>query len=342
LNGVPDCDLLNPAANGECGPWLTSGFGSPIPQTTQDPDTLRGWGKRPWNWEFSTGIQHELMPRVSVGITYYRRINGGFLLTDNIENVAADFTAFPVVVPTDARLETSGQTQTVYDINPVLLNGKPFSATTNVRRYASDYGHQYQHWNGIDLTTLARLTGGTTVSGGLTLGRTMSDNCEIVEKLPELLGSVPKEFCKTESGLQPQYKMLVSYMLPWQDIRLSGDFQTLPGPAIQAGVIYTGAQVAPALGRPFSGGAAGQKTVNVLEPNTVFGDRLNQLDLRFSKIFRIARGTVDANFDIYNAINSDAALTMASAYSGVNGGAWLRPTAIIQGRIFKFGVRWDF
>src|SRR6185503_19562537 len=108
----------------------------------QDPDTLRGWGKRPWNWEFSTGIQHELMPRVSVGITYYRRINGGFLLTDNIENVAADFTAFPVVVPTDARLETSGRTQTVYDINPVLLNGKPFSATTNVRRYASDYGHQ--------------------------------------------------------------------------------------------------------------------------------------------------------------------------------------------------------
>ena len=42
----------------------------------------------------------------------------------------------------------------------------------------------------------------------------------------------------------------------------------------------------------------------VLETNTIFGDRLNQLDLRFSKIFRIARGTVDANFDIYNAINS--------------------------------------
>jgi hypothetical protein len=348
LNGAPDCDLLNPAANGECGPWLTGGFGSPIPQTRQDAETLRGWGTRPWNWEFSAGIQHELMPRVSIGATYYRRVNGGFLITDNIENTAADFTAFPVVVPTDARLNTSGTTMTVYDINPVLANGKPFNATTNVRRFASHYGNQYQHWDGADLIALVRLAGGTTISSGLTFGRTMTDNCEIVAQLPELLLSAPnlntpKDYCHAESSLQPQYKMLVAYMLPWGDVRVSGNFQSLPGPAIQAGVIYTGAQVGPALGRPFSGGAAGQKVVNVLEPNTVWGDRLNQLDLRFSKIFRVMQGsTLDANFDIYNAMNSDAALTMTPAYSGVNGGAWLRPTGIIQGRIFKFGVRWDF
>ena len=109
LNNVADCDLLNPAANGECGPWLTSGFGGTIPVTQQDPRTLRGRGVRPWNWEFSTGFQHQLTGRISAGLTYYRRINGGFLVTDNITNTAADFQQFTVTVPSDSRLPTSGQ-----------------------------------------------------------------------------------------------------------------------------------------------------------------------------------------------------------------------------------------
>jgi len=83
--------------------------------------------------------------------------------------------------------------------------------------------------------------------------------------------------------------------------------------------------------------------VNVFDANTLFGDRLYQLDLRFSKIFRLNEGnTIDANFDIYNSLNSDAVLSETTTYAGVNGGAWRRPTGVIQGRIFKFGMRWDF
>ena len=75
---------------------------------------------------------------------------------------------------------------------------------------------------------------------------------------------------------------------------------------------------------------------------TTFGDRLNQLDLRFSKIFRLGKSSLDANFDIYNSFNSDAVLTETAGYSGTNGGAWLLPTSVLQARIIKFGVRWDF
>jgi len=139
----------------------------------------------------------------------------------------------------------------------------------------------------------------------------------------------------------PQYKMIVSYDVPWQGLRLSSNFQSLPGPGLQGGVIYSSADVTTALDRGLSGG--GNKTVNVINPNTVFGDRLNQLDLRFSKIFKVREGSaVDANFDIYNSFNSDAVLSQTTTYSGVNGGAWRKPTAVIQGRIFKFGMRWDF
>jgi len=346
-NHIPDCNLSNPALNGECGPWLTSTFGSSVVSTTMDPATLKGLGVRPWNWEFSTGVQQQVMPRVSVGFSYFRRIFGNFLVTDNVANKASDFTQFQVVAPADNRFTNPGVPLTVYDISPALV-----AATQNYITFASNYGRQFRHWNGFDATMDFRLPRGTTFSGGVTAGRLMTDNCEIVKQLPEVqavtgvtpgaaVGTTPLEFCHNETGMMPQYKMFGSYMLPY-DVRVSGNFQSLPGPAVQASVIYTGAQMAPALGRPFSAGPNGQKTVNAYDPATVFGDRLNQLDVRFSKIFHIGHGTFDANFDIYNSFNSDAGLSLTSTYSGVNGGTWLRPTAVIQGRIYKFGFRWDF
>jgi len=344
-NGVPDCNVLNPLANGECGPWLSPQFGSANPVTQPDPAILSGWGVRPWNWEFSMGIQHELTPRVSLGLTYYRRINGGFTVTDNTANTAADFKSFLVTAPTDSRLPASAQPLTVFDLNPVLASGSSFGTTSNVTTFASKYGDQYQHWNGFDLTSMARLAVGATVQGGITFGKQMTDNCAVVAKLPELLvvagSNIPLEYCHIESAWLPQFKTIAAYQLPWQNIRISGNFQSLPGPGRQAGVIYTSAQVTPALGRGISGG--GSKTVNMFAANTITGDRVNQLDLRFSRILKLGKGgTVDLNFDIYNSLNEDAVLTETTGYSGVNGGAWLKPASVIQGRILKFGARWDF
>jgi hypothetical protein len=352
-NGVADCNLLNPLANGECLGWVTPGFGGTIPLTKQDPATLDGYNVRPWNWEFSAGVQHQLSPRLSAGITYYRRINGGFLVTDNTANAAVDFSAFNLTVPTDPRLPTSGQSLTYFDIKPGLTSkGVSSLSTANVITFASNYGEQFQHWNGVDLTGSSRLFAGVTATGGITFGQQMTDNCDVVKQLPEVLttpiaGLSAQQYCHFETGWAPQYKMLASYQLPWQGIRVSGNFQSLPGPVRQAAVLYSQAQVTAALGRPAT--VAGNKTALVIEPfsaaglsGTTFGDRLNQLDLRFSKIFKLGKSSLDANFDIYNTFNSDAVLTETAGYSGANGGAWLLPTSVLQARIIKFGVRWDF
>src|SRR5262245_9648513 len=346
LNNVADCNLFNPLANGECGARLTSGFGGTTTITQQDPRTLSGWGVRPWDWESSTGFQQPLTDRISAGLTYYRRINGGFLVIDNTANTAADFTQLAVTVPTDSRLPTTGKKLTLFDVNPTLVSGQPFSATNNVTKFASDYGHQYRHWNGFDAMTNVRLQR-VTLQGGLTAGKTMTDNCEVAKKLPEVLTSAlgvttPLEFCHNETGWQPQVKLFASYDVPWHGLRVSSTFASQAGPGLQAGVIYNSAAVAQDWGgRQITGG--GNKTVNVFDPNTAFGDRLNQLDLRFSKVFRLREGnTLDANFDIYNSLNADAATAETTTYSGLNGGAWRKPTGVIQGRIFKFGMRWDF
>ena len=70
-NFVPDCDLVNQAANGECGAGNPL-FGTSTPGAEYDPDTLTGWGIRGYNWEFSTGVQQEILPRTSIEVSYFR------------------------------------------------------------------------------------------------------------------------------------------------------------------------------------------------------------------------------------------------------------------------------
>jgi outer membrane receptor protein involved in Fe transport len=71
--------------------------------------------------------------------------------------------------------------------------------------------------------------------------------------------------------------------------------------------------------------------------DTLLG-RLNQFDLRFTKIVAVGRGRIDLNVDVYNAFNSDAILVQNNTF----GAAWQRPITVIQPRFVKLSARWDF
>jgi hypothetical protein len=60
--------------------------------------------------------------------------------------------------------------------------------------------------------------------------------------------------------------------------------------------------------------------------------------LRFTKIVKVGRGSVDLNVDLYNAFNSDAILQEVQNF----GIAWRNATSVIQPRFVKFAARWDF
>ena len=89
---VPDCDLNNFALNGECGALDNPNFGSVIPATSYDPDLMTGWGKRSFNWEFTTSVQQEIVPRMSVEVQYARRWYGNIRVMDDLSVTPASYT----------------------------------------------------------------------------------------------------------------------------------------------------------------------------------------------------------------------------------------------------------
>ena len=53
---------------------------------------------------------------------------------------------------------------------------------------------------------------------------------------------------------------------------------------------------------------------------------------------RLGRYRVRGQFDIYNVLNASTVLGVNAAY----GANWLKPTAIVPARLFKFGGQFDF
>lgn len=357
-NFVPDCNLVNLAENGECGAAANPLFGSTDPNVAIankfDPDLLRGFGKRDFNWEFSAGVQHQLAPRVSLDVSFFRKWYGNFQVVDNTAWDASDFSKFSLTAPTDSRLPGGGGNVVTDFVNviPSPKTGFGFGQALNYTTLASNYGRQIEHFNGVDVNLTARTQGGLLVQGGLSTGRTSLDNCEIAAKLPEnqfaftftpVFTNQPLSYCKQDGIFITQVKMLASYVIPKVDVQISGTFQSLPGVPVTAAALVDGGVAAAAAGRPLGGLAGFFPFFNFIQPGTEYGERLNQLDVRFAKIIRLGKTRTSLNFDVYNLFNVDTITNQVNQYTPAAGGAiWQTPTLILQARFLKIGFQIDF
>jgi hypothetical protein len=330
---VPDCDLLNPAANGECGAMSNRDFGSTRPGVAYDPETLTGWNKREFNWQFSGGVQHELLPRVSVDVSYFRTWFGNFIVTDDRALTADDFDTFSIPAPVDPRLPGGGgyAVAGLYNLKPAKF-GTP---ADNFLTFADNFGKQTRRWNGVDITVNARPRSDLMFQGGTSTGRGSLDNCEILQKLPEL-NPVGQPFCSTSDKFLTQVKFLGTYTVPRIDLQLTATVQSVPGPQILANYVATNAVIAPSLGRNLSGGA-NNLTVNIVEPGTLYGERLNQFDVRVGKVFAFYGTRTTASVDLYNLLNANPVLTLNNAYA-----AWQQPQSILNPRFAKVVLQFEF
>jgi len=357
-NFFPDCDLKNVVTNGECGTLTNLAFGKGIITKTLDPDTFTGWGKRPYDWEMQTSIQHELIPGLSLNATYTRHWWRNFFAIDNALVSPSDYSPYCITAPSDPRLPGGGGNQICgfYDINP-----DKFGQVDEVITFAKNYGKDPDNvYDGVDVSVSTRLPSGILVQGGFHTGRQMWNNCDTVGKAdtpgggaidiartgistPLLtngtgISSPSQLYCHVSPPFQTQVKLLGAMPLPW-DMTVSVAFQSVPGPQITAGYNVSSAAIAPSLGRPLSAGARASTTVHLIAPGTMYGDRVNQLDTRFAKTFRLAGGSrVQAQIDAYNLLNVAPVLTLNTTY----GPRWQQPNAVLVGRMVKFGMQFNF
>ncbi len=339
----------------ELGPTSNTNFGRVVQSVRYDPAYIDGFGARPGHWNYHISLQHELRPGLGVTGTYSYVRNFNTLLAaargatqfgrgpDNTRWTPADFDEFTIVVPDDPRLPANIRGQTISGLYVIKDASRPL--VDDYRTHAKNYGDYQETYNGADFNVNWRMGNGGTVGGGMTWGDAHINDCFVVDDPTQL------RFCDrnvdpngglVRGGLQ--VKLLGSYPLPggWQ---ASGSFQSVRGPEITAG--WTSTTFNNTIRFPNSTrtslGATPTVTVQLIEPGTMYDDRLFQLDLRGTKTLRQGTNRLRLMVDLYNVLNSNAVL-QRSTFGGLDtfGPAWGRPISILEGRLFKIGAQFDF
>jgi hypothetical protein len=340
---VTDCNLLNPAtqdlraSGGDfCGVNTNANFGTQVFESTLDPSLFSGWGIRSGDWQWGASVQQEVLPRVSVEVGYQRRWLVNFLVTDNRARGPEDHTSFSIVVPSDPRLPGGGGNvlDGFYNVTPVAAA----RLNDNFQTLTSNYTDRSQATDSINMNISARPRAGFVLQGGFNTANTHSDNCALRDVLPE--SDATDRWCDTSTGWVTRFTGLGTYTVPRVDVLVAGTFRSDQGASLAANWAAPNSATV-GLNRLYAGVAGNTITVNLIEPGTLYGDRVNQFDIRLAKILRFGRTRTNVGFDIYNVTNSAPVLGYAQTFVLTNE-AWLRPTSVLQPRFVKFSAQIDF
>jgi hypothetical protein len=339
-NFVPDCDLISPAANGECGRMDNQNFGREVFTKHFDRDLIEGRGRRTYNWEMGVAVQQELLPRVGVTVGYFRRWFGNFYTADNRLTTLADYTPFSIPIPVDPRLPGGGGGTVggLFNLVPDKVGQEDLYS-----QLVSNFGAEMvENWHGVDVSVQARLRNGLTVQGGTSTGRRLQDNCALRAVLPETYswasttavqttrvltstGGLANPHCRVVEPFRTSMRGLATYVVPRLDVQVSGTWRSDAGDLLAANYVVSSAIARPSLGRDLS---SGNVTVNLIEPGTLLGARTSVFDMRIAKIIRVGQTRAQFGVDVYNLLNTDVVTAYNQNYTAptaTRGSIWLTP-----------------
>jgi hypothetical protein len=147
--------------------------------------------------------------------------------------------------------------------------------------------------------------------------------------------------CHVKYPWLTQLKLLGGYTIPKADVQIGTTLQSLPGyERLAANWSVPNSLIASVIGRPVPGagpGNSGSTSINVLLPGQNYGDRLNQLDLRFGKVIRLTRTRSVVSADLFNVFNSSAVTSENRALTG-----YQQPLSVVGARLLKLSWQFDF
>ena len=336
-NFIPDCDLKNFSANGECGVISNANFGKFIPSATLFDDSVTK-ANRDYLWDVNLELQHEVMPGLSVSAGYNRNWDGSFTVTENTLVGPQNFDEYCINTPVDPRLPGGGGNQLCgfYDIQPQFF-GLGTLRVTN----AKEFGKQERYWDGFTFAANGRLPRGVKLGGGLDFGRQVDDHCITVD-----VPNQPNDITNVNTG-GPFCRIVTS----WGDtldfrfrgsVPLKGGFdasfiyRNTPGAEQSALLTVTSADVK--FKNPARTTLTAAKTLNLYAPNSVFGPRFTQLDVAVNKTFSLGWGRLRTALDVYNVLNGNSVQNVVTAYSA----RWLRPVSFLDARLARVTASLQF
>lgn len=317
------------AQDNEIGPSNNRNFGTVgTPNRRPDPNL-----ERPYVWEYTLGVQHEVVPGVAVSANWDNRQFRNIIVTRNVLVGLNDYTPFDITNPLE------GGTVRVF-----RRVASKQGLTDNVDTTAADPDLSRRTYNSYEINVSARLKTGATVFGGIILERTLTVACDVNDPnllrfcdqtgtLHQGLGAVP-DIAYTKS-----FKLNGSQPLPY-GFAVAAAFQSYNGCGnlnCQAANIWLPVTyvVPPTL---FPGGQTQSVTLDLATPMSRQLGRWNQLDLSFQKNFKVRNVDLQGRVEIFNVTNANTVMQEVTAFGPRLG----VPQEILQGRIPRLALQVRF
>ena len=207
-NDIADHDEIGPSGNANFG--VSTGR-TPAAELSRE-----------YNVETAFGVQHQLLPRISVFGGYFHRHFYNQEAQQNPLLTAADFASFQVPNPLG-----NGEMITLFNLNPAkagLYSSQLIDVNSDINRTIYD---------GFEVSFTARLPRRATVFGGWTNDRVITVSCDQYDpnklRFCDQSGKTFQEYGKTSTPpFRNDFKLAGSYPLPW-GVEVSGVFMSYAG-----------------------------------------------------------------------------------------------------------------
>jgi hypothetical protein len=264
---------------------------------------------RPYQWEYTATLEHQLTQQIGVTVSYFRRKYYDVYQAVNQALTDDDWLPVTVANPID------GSPFTIY--NQTLASVGRFD---NVVKNFDDLGSNY---NGFEVSFDRRMADNFSLFGGYTLGKHQECTSASTNPNDRINSCGYHLFDSTHianlSGL---------YRLP-RDVMFSGHFQYKTGQPLRRDFTFTRAQ-GPNLTQ------VNQRVLLTAAGEPARKEAITLLDFRVSKRFRLGANTsFEPTFDIYNVLNENAALSEVETVGPALG----RISRNVDGRTVRFGFR---
>ena len=301
--------------------------------------------KRPYTDEYSAGVDRELMPNVKLSVVYTYRREKNTQASANPDNPYATTLTSAVDPGLDGVVGTSddgtyGFYQRISAANRTLITNDP-----NV----------LQSYSGLEITVTKRFTNRWQMLAGYTASKNKIENVS-VDLSPNFLinmsgpitpdaavtGSSRCSGCGASNADKPnQFKLTGMYVLPWQELIISGNYSGVSGPAVTR-------QISRALA------IGGAQTINLEPLGSRRLDFQNRIDFRVGKLIKFAANrSLEASLDFDNITNAAwvwqvRSLSPATSFLDPSTGQratlsqFLSPSAILPPRTVVFRAAFKF